>query len=228
MAEEAADSDDTAQLRRLLPTCRCPRLAADSALVRQARSRGPAKGTRRRASGTRSCAPAVTLPDGNIASARQNRLRSQYNAALHMLMHGSPFVFLPVREQLRGMFPHRQQPLSRPLDAVFQPLVLVHRPANQYTIDTLAERLHRSRIERGEVGEPATNDRVNLFSYGIQRQVRAPMQFSRDYLPADPRDLARTASPPAEARSMPRRRLRTARSHTRSSIACISPECRSP
>jgi len=28
MAEGAADSDDTARLRRLLPTCRCPRRTA--------------------------------------------------------------------------------------------------------------------------------------------------------------------------------------------------------
>src|SRR5260370_27047983 len=89
-----------------------------------------------------------------------------------------------MREQPGRAYPHAIQPLSCALSATFQPLILLHRPAHQYLIDALAEWLHRTRIERGEVGKPAANDWVHLFREVIEGQVRAAMQFPRSHLPA--------------------------------------------
>jgi hypothetical protein len=61
----------------------------------------------------------------------------------------------PVREQAGLPFPDPLQPISCTGFTASESLVLPPRPAHQMAIDTLANRGHRARVERGEVVQPA-------------------------------------------------------------------------
>src|SRR6266851_3309465 len=101
-------------------------------------------------SGRESHPPAPTDPDVNLSVHPARAAQSSGRGAV-----------LPVREQAGRTSCDGGQPCPCPFAAALQALVFPFSPADKMAIHPLAQRDHRGRVEPGEIGEPARQDRIN-------------------------------------------------------------------
>src|SRR6266705_3943156 len=134
-------------------------------------------------SGRESHPPAPTDPDVNLS----------VHPARAAQLSGRGAV-LPVREQARRSFCDGGQPCPCPFAAALQALVFPLGPADQMAVYPLAQRDHRGRVEPGEIGEPARQDRIHGLGQLSEGEGGAPVELPGLRPSAHLRQLSRADS----------------------------------